>query len=96
MQTSKWPRPLIAGLLVLAMVVSLTGLLGAAGTTIRIASPKAGARVSGIIAIQASVRTDEQVSYVILGIDDDRPQSSNSAPFARADRRTAPALHRSL
>lgn len=74
-------RPLVAGVLVLAMVVSLTGMLVAAGTSIRIASPSSGARVSGIISIQASVRTDERVSYVILGIDQDRPQSSNSAPY---------------
>ena len=74
-------RPLVAGVLVLAMVVSLTGILVAAGTSIRIASPTSGARVSGIISIQASVRTDERVSYVILGIDQDRPQSSNSAPY---------------
>lgn len=74
-------RPLVAGVLVLAMVVSLTGMLVAAGTSIRIASPTSGARVSGVISIQASVRTDERVSYVILGIDQDRPQSSNSAPY---------------
>jgi len=74
-------RPLVAGVLVLAMVVSLTGMLVAAGTSIRIASPASGARVSGIISIQASVRTDDRISYVILGIDQDRPQSSNSAPY---------------
>ena len=81
MRQTATSRPLVAGVLVLAMVVSLTGMLVAAGTSIRIASPSSGARVSGIISIQASVRTDERVSYVILGIDQDRPQSSNSAPY---------------
>ena len=74
-------RPLVAGVLVLAMVVSLTGMLVAAGTSLRIASPRSGARVSGVISVQASVKTDERVSYVILGIDQDRPQSSNYAPY---------------
>jgi len=82
MRQSGWSRPLIAGVLVLAMVVSLTGLLGAAATSIRIAYPSAGAKVSGVVRIQSSVRTDERVSYVILGVDEDRPQSSNSAPYA--------------
>ncbi len=81
MRYSGWSRALVAGTLVLAMVVSLTGLLGAAGTSIRIVSPSAGAKVSGVISIQASIRTDERISYVILGVDEDRPQSSNSAPY---------------
>ena len=81
MRRSGWSRPLVAGVLVLAMVVSVSGLLGAAGTSIKIASPKSGARVSGVITIQAAVRADEKVSYVILGVDEDRPQSSNSAPY---------------
>jgi len=75
-------RPLIAGALVLAMALSVTGLLGAAGTSIRIASPRAGATVKEIITIQASVRTDEDVTYVILGMDENRPQSSNHPPFS--------------
>ncbi len=82
MRRTSWSRSLVAGMLVLAMVVSVSGLLGATGTSIKIASPKSGARVSGVVTIQASIRTDEKVSYVILGVDEDRPQSSNSAPFS--------------
>ncbi len=81
MRRSSWSRSLVAGMLVLAMVISVSGLLGATGTSIKIASPKSGARVSGVVTIQASIRTDEKVSYVILGVDEERPQSSNSAPF---------------
>ena len=46
-------RPILAGLLVLAMVLTITGLLGAAGASIRLMSPKAGAKVSGTIEVQA-------------------------------------------
>jgi hypothetical protein len=73
---------LVACFLVLAMVVSVTGLLGATGTSISITSPRPGASVKGTIDVQASVRTDDRISYVILGVDQDRPQSSNSAPFS--------------
>ena len=74
----------LACCLVLAMVVSVSGLLGATGTSISITSPIAGASVKGTITVQASVRTDDRISYVILGVDQDRPQSSNSAPFSFA------------
>jgi hypothetical protein len=74
-------RPIVAGVLVLAMVLTITGLLGAAGTSVRLTSPKAGAKVSGSIAVQATVKADQGVSYVILAIDEDRPQSSNSPPY---------------
>jgi hypothetical protein len=75
-------RPVIAGVLVLAMVLAVTGLLGAAGAAVRLTSPKSGAKVSGVITVQASVKADAKVSYVILAVDDDRPQSSNSAPYS--------------
>jgi hypothetical protein len=82
MRRSVLSRPVIAGLLVVAMMLSLTGLLGAAGTSIRITSPVSGAHVSGIVKVQASIRSDVRISYVILGVDNDRPQSSNSAPYS--------------
>jgi len=75
-------RPAIAGVLVVAMVLAVTGLLGAAGATVRLTSPKSGAKVTGVITVQASVKADSRVSYVILGVDEDRPQSSNSAPYS--------------
>lgn len=72
---------LVAGILVLAMVGSITGLFGAAGTTIRITSPAPGARVSGHVNIQASVKTTAGVAYVLLAVDDSRPYSTNSTPY---------------
>ncbi len=74
-------RPIVAGVLVLAMVLMVSGLLGATGASVRLTSPKAGAKVSGTIDVRAAVKADQEVSYVILGVDEDRPQSSNSAPF---------------
>ncbi len=75
-------RALVASLLVVTMVGSFTGLLGASGTGILITSPKAGARVSGAVDVQASIKVDADISYVILGVDDDRPYASNSAPYS--------------
>jgi hypothetical protein len=81
MRRPKRFRAPVAGLLVLALVASLTGLLGASGTTIRITSPQSGARVSDVVPIRASVATDVKIAYVILVVDEDRPFSSNSAPY---------------
>ena len=89
MRKIKSSQPLVAGLLGVAMVLSITGLLGAAGTSIKITSPKAGARVSGLVEVHASIGSDARLTYVILGLDDDRPYSSNSAPYVfEVDTRT--------
>jgi len=74
-------QSLLAGLLVLAMLISITGLFGASSAAIRISSPKAGATVSGVLSVIASVKGAPKIAYVILGVDDNRPFSSNSAPF---------------
>lgn len=81
MRKTRRMRPVVASALVLAMVLSLTGLLGAAATTVKLTGLKSGARVSGEITVQASVKSSD-VSYVILGVDQDRPQSSNTPPFS--------------
>ncbi len=82
MRRSSLSRPVVAGLLVLAMVLSLAGLLGAAGTSISITSPQSGAQVSGLMKVRAAIRSDVRISYVILAVDRNRPQSSNSAPYS--------------
>ena len=74
-------RSLVAGLLVLAMVISITGLFGASGVAVKITAPKAGAKVSGVLNIAAAVKGTAKAAYVILGVDDDRPFSSNAAPY---------------
>lgn len=81
MHRPKWFHSLLAGTLILAMVASISGLLGAPGTTIRITSPTAGARVSGAIDVQASVKSTADVSYMLFGVDGDRPSSTNSTPY---------------
>jgi hypothetical protein len=63
------------------MLLLVSGILAASGTTIRITSPKAGARVSGMLDVRASVKADAGIGYVILAVDDDRPCASNSAPY---------------
>ncbi len=81
MRRSGRSHSLVAGILVFAMVASITGLFGASGTTIRITSPASGARVSGSVDIQASVKTTADVAYVLFGIDGSRPYSTNSTPY---------------
>ena len=71
----------IALVLALAMLASITGLFGAPGATIRIISPSAGAKVSGLVDIRASVSASPDISYLILGVDEGRPFSSNSSPY---------------
>jgi hypothetical protein len=74
-------QSLIAGLLVLAMVVSITGIFAASGANVRITAPRAGAKVSGVLQVNAAVKNAGKVAYVILGVDENRPFSSNAAPF---------------
>jgi hypothetical protein len=73
------------------MVVSITGLFGAPGASIRITSPSAGAKVSGLVDIRASISGSPETSYVILGVDNERPSSTNSSPYVfELDTRTLP------
>ena len=73
---------LVAGLLALAMVISITGLFGASGIAVKITAPKAGAKVSGVLNIAVAVKGAPKIGYAILGVDDDRPISNNAAPYA--------------
>ena len=81
MRRSKRSHSLLAGILAVAMAVSITGLFGASGTTVSITSPASGARVTGPVDIQVSIKTTADVSYVLFGIDGTRPSSTNSAPY---------------
>jgi len=74
-------RARVAALLVVAVVVTVTGLLAAPGAVVKLTSPKAGARVSGEIEVAATVKTSANVSYVIFGVDGERPCSTNSSPY---------------
>lgn len=82
MRRARASRAPVAVALVAAMVLSITGLLGAPSAKVTVTSPAAGARVSGTVDVRASITGGSGLSYVILGVDDQRPQSSNSAPFA--------------
>ncbi len=82
----------VASALILALVASVSGLFGAAGgALVTIAAPADGARVSGVIEVKASVKDAQGLSYVIFGVNDDRPISTNRAPFTwELDTRTLP------
>jgi hypothetical protein len=73
---------LVAGILALAIVISITGLFGASGVSVKITAPTAGAKVSGVLAVAVTVKGASKIAYAILGVDDDRPISSNAAPYA--------------
>jgi hypothetical protein len=81
MRRSELRRVCVAAVLVVAMMLTVTGLLGAPGAVVKLTSPKAGARVSGEIELAAAVKASAKVSYVIFGVDGDRPYSTNSSPY---------------
>ncbi len=70
----------VAAVLMAVMAVSVTGLFGATGASVKILSPKSGARVSGEISVSARVRASS-VAYLILVVDGDRPCVTNSRPY---------------
>lgn len=72
-------KSLISGAVIAAMLLSITGLFGAPGARVQITSPASGAVVSGVIEVRASV-SGASVGYIILGVDEARPYSSNSTP----------------
>jgi hypothetical protein len=74
-------RSRVAAVALVAVVTSVTLLFGAPGASIRIVSPKAGARVSGEIDVVSQVSTSAAVSYVLLCVDGERPASTNSSPY---------------
>ena len=71
----------VAAVLIAVMVVSVTGLFGAPGATVKITSPRSGAKVSGDIEVAASIKTSAAVSYAILVADQERPCVTNSSPY---------------
>lgn len=81
MRRSNMKRSPVAAILIVAMIASATVLFGAPGATIRITAPAAGASVRGEIDIVAVVRTSAEISYVILGVDDERPCATNTGPY---------------
>lgn len=73
-------RAFVAGVVILAMALSITALFGASGPGVRITSPAARAKVSGVITVYAEVTAEDRVSYALLVVDGQRPASTNSFP----------------
>lgn len=73
---------LTAGLLGLAALSVLRPAdLGAAGNRVAIVSPKAGSTVSGTITVKVTVTGEPAPQYLILGVDEERPYSTNCQPY---------------
>jgi len=81
MRRASLSQSLVAGTVILAMTASITGLFGASGASIKITSPAAGARVSGVVEVTAALRNAPRAAYVIIGVDGERPYSTNTAPY---------------
>ncbi len=96
MRRTKRSQAVVAALLVVAMLGTITALLGAPGARVRITSPAAGARVKGEIEVSAAVSGSDSISYAILAVDEGRPCSTNSPPYVfRLDtRELADGAHR--
>jgi len=72
-------RAFVAGVVMLAMLLSMTVLFGARGSLAKITSPSAKAKVQGLVEVRAEVNSPN-VGYVILVVDGDRPGSTNALP----------------
>ena len=75
-------RVSVAGVVVAAILLSMTVLFGAPGSLAKITFPSARAKVQGVISVQTEVRTGQGVSYVILVVDNVRPDATNAAPYS--------------
>jgi len=73
---ARWLTGLFLGLLLTLNFVHEAG----AGNLVRLISPQSGAVLSGEVTIQAVVASSE-VSYVVFGVDEQRPHSTNAAPY---------------
>ena len=72
-------RLVAAGVVLIGSAAVVTALT-AASSPVRLISPKPGTRVSGTISLAAQVNVPE-TSYVVFGIDQQRPCSTNSQPY---------------
>ncbi len=70
---------LVGLLLILGLLTGLGGLAGAAGS-LRLSGVQPGAVLSGAVSLGAEA-ADLQVSYVVFGVDGERPHATNSRPF---------------
>ena len=75
-------RVSLAGTVVAATLLSMTVLFGAPAPFAKIVSPSPRAKVQGVIYVQAQVQAGQGISYVILVVDNSRPDSTNAAPYS--------------
>lgn len=71
---------LLSGVLLAALILPV-GLPGQTLNPLRLTSPTDGAVVSGTVTIAAEALADLDVSFVVFGIDGDRPVATNARPF---------------
>jgi hypothetical protein len=73
-------RLVAAGVVLIGSAAMVTVLTAASPGSVRLISPKPGARVSGTIQLAAQVSLPD-TSYVVFGVDQQRPCSTNSQPY---------------
>jgi len=64
-----------------ALVACAGTLMGASDKAFKITSPTAGAKVKGNVVVRLVARGFDDLAYVIFGVDEARPHSSNSLPY---------------
>ena len=79
MRRASTSRAFVAGVVMVAMLLSITVIFGAQGPLAKITSPSAKAKVQGLVEVRAEVNSPN-VGYVILVVDGDRPGSTNTLP----------------
>ena len=64
-----------------SLACALVLALGVGGGFIRISQPKPGAKLSGKVTVRAQAYGIQGLSYVIFGIDAEKPHSTNAEPY---------------
>lgn len=82
MKVKNWPWRLVGVLVVLGLLTVVAGL-AVAVSPIKLLSPRPGATLHGNALIKVKVDAPE-VTFVIFGIDGDRPQATNAKPYGFA------------
>jgi hypothetical protein len=74
-------KRLMAALVVAALVACAGTLMGASDRVFKMTSPANSARVQGPVVVRLLAKGFDDMAYVIFGVDQMRPHSSNSLPY---------------
>lgn len=74
-------RSYLPGALLGLLVASASHGFGEPQSSLQITSPKAGSVVSGVVPITVEAPEEMGITFLVFGVDDSRPVSTNTRPF---------------